>query len=183
MTFEQWIRVDIDSLKTAGVFQDALPQQQFFGSPAEREAWTKYQSHTDKANFRGIGRSLYTLQLEEWYDGMRLIGRDPKNSILVVRNEDMKTDADRVYTKIQQFLGLTSDNDIVHLNSYDGRMKTHYSAPPIQEETQKMLMELFEPYNKRLYKLLGGGEDDDDDDGWKGVYDGPTGIIEEKETI
>jgi len=161
ITFEEAILEDIAQLKKAGVLQSKIPMSEFAGSIAERQAWTRYQGSKTKGNAqwldRLVGRSLYILQLQEWYDAMRHdLGRDPFTEILVVRNEDMKSQPDVVYDRILKWLKLPPINSNNNSSSiFQSKMVTQFKSAPLTNETRTMLRELFQPYNQRLYDLLG----------------------------
>jgi len=153
VTLEDCIEYDMSLLEKAGVIRNNKKKDLLFaGSIEERQAWTKYQGMTGEINCdRPIGRSLYILQLQEWYDGLREIGRDPTKDIFVVRNEDMKTTPDVVYDRIIQWLDLPSHQ----LPQFSHKMVTTYRTLPMNNQTRHMLQHFYEPYNQRLYQLLG----------------------------
>ena len=133
----------------------------FYGSPEERQAWTKYQTLLEHSE-GPVGRSLYILQFQEWYDALREIGRDPEADILVVRSEEMKANPDDVYQEILWWLELPSYS----LPEYKSSMVTKYRTGPLSEEMNNLLERLFEPYNQRLFQLLGW-----DSDTWEALHD------------
>lgn len=127
-------------------------------SSSERLAWQQYQRDNAKSSASSIvGRSLYIIQLEEWYDGLRELGRDPSKEILVVRNEDMKTRPQFVMEQILSWLAGSPQH--VSQRQYSSRMITQSNATPISEAVHQQLRQFFEPYNQRLYRLIGWGSD------------------------
>jgi hypothetical protein len=57
----------------SGVIQNDIPQEEFFGSIQEKHAWQNYQ----RLRYVGdhpIARSLYALQLEEWFAWLKEAG-------------------------------------------------------------------------------------------------------------
>jgi hypothetical protein len=162
VTLEEWIDMDLKLLRKAGVVQDEIPPQEFYGSKRERESWSSYQSMVATQAETPLGRSLYVLQLEEWFDGLRELGRDPESEVLVVRNEDMKEKPDEVYQTILWWLELPSFKP----SFYISKMVTTYRSPPMSNETKHMLQSFFRPYNQRLYRLLGW------DNVWDEEYEG-----------
>jgi hypothetical protein len=162
-------------------------------SREERQAWWSYQQEVQRTPKGALlGRSLYVLQLEEWYEVLRTLGRDPSQQLLVVRTEDMKLRPEQVVEEILAWLGRgwgdspngsknTRSNpkernhwsqphsslpSITRLpgsfrnsSAFESRFMTEYQAPPISNETYEWLRRLYEPYNQRLYDLLGWGPD------------------------
>ena len=163
MTFDEWVRQDIKNLKEAGVFQDKIPPSEFYGSKDERAAWQRYQMAVSKSQGVNspVARGLYTVQLEEWFDGLRQIGRNPETETLVLRTEDMKADTEGAYNKVISWLELPPQK--VRYKDMFVNTGSHPSSG-MSNETITMLMKLYEPYNKRLYKLMGSD--------WEGVFDG-----------
>ncbi|KAI2491419.1 [heparan sulfate]-glucosamine 3-sulfotransferase-like protein [Fragilaria crotonensis] len=101
-TLEEFLDDDIQMLKQAGVLQDLqdeVARKEFYGSQEERHAWTTYQSLVGRSE-APVGRSLYILQLQEWFSALEEIGRDPLSDVLVVRNEDMKNAPDDVFQQV-----------------------------------------------------------------------------------
>eukprot|EP00934_Nitzschia_sp_Nitz4_P007931 Nitzschia sp. Nitz4//scaffold18_size181773//94138//95148//NITZ4_001920-RA/size181773-processed-gene-0.21-mRNA-1//1//CDS//3329540026//7921//frame0 len=176
MTFEQYIQQDLDRLEEFGVLPPKGKQfpASFFGSAQERQAWYNYQLECEKGSCLDmvVARSLYTLQLEEWFDGLREMGRDPQQEILVVRNENLKDNPDGIVDDVLDWLPLftrdrtegtitksadKNSNSTGHTksNNHIHSMVTRYRSAELSEETKSRLTVLFQPYNDRLYKLLG----------------------------
>jgi hypothetical protein len=160
VSFHEWVQQEIDYLKTFGVIpQSKNDTKTFFKSPDEARAWREYQkAKGPSVGDRFLARSLYAIQVEEWYQALRVIGRDPREQVLIVREEDMKKDAAAVSNRIFDWLGLPR----FAVNGSKSSMVTLYTSE-LKEETRRMLEDLFEPYNHRLYDFLGGE--------WKGVWD------------
>ena len=163
VTFEGMIEIDMIKLRKAGVIRPqhetttTMTDDAFAGSVEERVAWTKYQHMVTRDPYEGvIGRSLYILQLQEWYDSFRTdLGRDPTTEILVIRNEDMTATPDQVYQQIiVEWLQL-SPHPLPQQPHKLQKMVTQYRTEPLRPETKRMLQEFYEPYNQRLYQLLG----------------------------
>ena len=160
-SLEEFIDDDIQLLRQAGVLrdlQDEVEREKFYGSEEERQAWTTYQSLVGKSE-APVGRSLYVLQLQEWFRALEDLGRDPLSDVLVVRNEDMKTSPDEVFQQMLRWLGLPSFSPL----NYASRMVTTYYSGPMSNETYSMLEELYRPYNVRLFAILRWNEDVWDD--------------------
>lgn len=157
LSFEEWVKKDIADLQGKGVIPSGnMTTEDFFGSKQERDAWREYQKHP--AGERYVSRSLYAFQIEEWFEALRLIGRDPAECVLIVREEDMKRDGQALSNRIFKWLGLEPHD--VHAGTK--AMATTYSSE-LTKETRKFLEEFMAPYNQRLYKLLGKE--------WEGIWD------------
>lgn len=144
-------------------------------------AWHRFQQTLARTGGASsiLGRSLYVLQLEEWYGALRALGRDPTQQILVVRNEDMKSRpewlVDQILAWLGDGLGDTSRSTAEKITSvikkhgkrgqqqndnathFRSQMVTTYHAPPLANTTRDRLQQILEPYNQRLYRLLGWG--------------------------
>jgi hypothetical protein len=158
-TFELWVEREMTKLSSYGVIQDKIPQEDFFSSDEERTAWRNYQRQRSIGE-RPIARSLYAIQLEDWFTWLREAGRDP-SEILFVHEEDLKNDANTVLSRIVKWLDLPPNE----FDTTQNTMVTTYTTPEISKETRKMLEDFFYPYNQRLYKLLGKE--------WDGIWDLP----------
>ena len=162
ITFEGMIEIDMIKLRKAGVIRPqhettTMTDYAFAGSVEERVAWTKYQHMVTQDPYDCvIGRSLYILQLQEWYDSFRTdLGRDPTTEIRVIRNEDMTATPNQVYQQIiVEWLHL-SPHPLPQQPHQLQKMVTQYRTEPLRPETKRMLQEFYEPYNQRLYQLLG----------------------------
>ena len=149
-TFDDFIWADIRLLKIAGVLRDGVVSDDFFGSQEERIAWTTYQGMVGRTE-APVGRSLYILQLQEWFSALQELGRDPRSEVLVVRNEEMSRHPNAVLQKILRWLKLPAFAP----PSFRSLMVTTYRSAPMSNETHAMLEDLFRPYNQRLFDLLG----------------------------
>lgn len=173
LSFEDYVKEDIQRLHDLGVIpsnndnndhDDASNNNNkknrdnsFYGSIEEREAWLQYQLTCARSGCHDspVARSLYVLQLEEWYEGLRQLGRDPTESIMVVRNEDLKEDPERIITNIFQWLGVASSQFTYSPVEDEESMVTTYRRNHLSNKTRTLLSQLYEPYNQRLYRLLG----------------------------
>lgn len=162
--FEDWIEDDFKVLREAGVIQNEIPDEQFYGSDAEKMAWNVYLelSRKNNPNVAGpVGRSMYVIQLEIWNQALKDVGRDPDTELLVVRNTDMKNKPHETYNKILWWLEMPSHT----LENYNELMKTTYVLSELKNETRTRLSDFFKPYNQRLYNLLGEDWTEDWDSG------------------
>ncbi|KAI2493867.1 [heparan sulfate]-glucosamine 3-sulfotransferase-like protein [Fragilaria crotonensis] len=156
-TFEEFIEADIKKLTSFGVLQNEIPQEEFFGSEKEKTVWRRYQS-TPKIRARAIARSLYALQVEEWFAWLEEADRDP-SEILFVTEEELKENASGVMKRVVEWLGLPPHE----INTKNKLMVTKYTSSGMDSKTRAKLQALFDPYNKRFYKLMGPE--------WQGVWD------------
>ena len=156
-TFEDFVEDNMEELRSFGLLQNDIPQEEFFGSEREKSAWLRYQK-TRIGGDRPIARSLYALQLEEWFAWLREAGRDPSD-ILFVTEEDLKEHSNKVVNRIVDWLGLPP----CEINTTKKNMVTAYSSPVMDDETRGKLQAFFDPYNKRFYKLMGPE--------WEGIWD------------
>ena len=156
VSFEFYIKDDMRRLERSG-FLNATTKEE------EDLTWPTYLKLTSEGP---VGRSLYEIQLRQWFQAFRDIGRDPKTQVHIVRSEDLKKDLQGEMKKVYEFLGLP----YVPVLQEDMRVVSNYDAP-MNPDTRQMLEKFFAPYNKRLYDMLGGD--------WEGFWDsspvgGPT---------
>ncbi len=113
-----------------------------------------------------VGRSLYSLPLEWWYELY------PKKDLHLVCSEDLKNNPSGTMNEVAEFLGLPKFNfdsvvsegmfnvggsnegydqatkwDMIHKKSGSG------DGIPISEELRKNYLLFVEPYNKRLFEI------------------------------
>ena len=148
--WETWIRDDIQLLYQAGVLQDwnQVDFDDFSGSDAELFAWKKYlRSRTSQMI---VGRGLYSLQIEHYYAAMDKAGK-PRSDLLILRSEELRDETQSVYDRVIDFLHLPKH----FLNDTTAKHETQKSSTPIPIYLRKQLEELYEPYNRRLNRLMG----------------------------
>ncbi|KAL7553986.1 hypothetical protein ACHAWF_017355 [Thalassiosira exigua] len=165
MSFREFIERDIRQLRKEGVLRDWTETNftTFSGSAEEFEAWGRYAK---KARNGGpVGRGLYAIQLEMWFQEFAKINKSIEEDFLALRSEEMKENPKDAYEQAVEFLGLKTRRarGFKRLVQKDHH-KTDYIHKSIGDRTYNMLYELFKPYNDRLYKLLG-------EDVWGGVWD------------
>jgi hypothetical protein len=81
-TLEQYVRLDMETMERAGLIgPEKLANQQ------QQDAWKSYVSLTVDGP---VGRGFYALQLQEWFQALRKMGRDVKQAIRVIRYEEYK---------------------------------------------------------------------------------------------
>ena len=101
-----------------------------------------------------LARGRYLEHVEGW------VKHFPGDQLLILRAEDMFTDAGKVWSDVQQFLGLPEVGS-VPLDAFNERPPSN----PMKPETRKRLVEYYRPYNEALYDALGR------DFGWEQKYD------------
>ena len=157
VSFDKWVQQDMLRLKEYGIIPKNGDIENFMGSSRERDAWRNYQKKGAAAD-RPLARSLYAIQLEEWFEALRSVGRDPQDSVFIIREEDLKSNPDEVVNNIFSWLGIQN----IEIDAEKKFLVTNYTSA-MTKETRHMLEEFYRPYNQRLYKLLGKE--------WQGIWD------------
>lgn len=145
-----WIQDDIELLRQAGVLQDwnQVNFEEFSGSEAELLAWKKYlRSRTSQMI---VGRGLYSLQIEHYFAAMEKAGK-PRSDLLVLRSEELRKETQSVYDRVIKFLDLPRHV----LNDTTAKHETQKTSTPIPADLRRQLEKIYEPYNRRLDKLMG----------------------------
>ncbi len=106
-------------------------------------------------------RSIYDDQVERW------LLTFPREQIYFLTSEQMYADTVGTITNVSEWLRLPKfdfANSSKLKESWGGGASNKYSNPheyePMKESTRELLRKFFEPYNRRLYKLI------DQDLGW-----------------
>ena len=157
--FETWVQHDIHLLQQAGVLPQNLKEiPQYMGSSAELEAWHKYQRtvHVGLGD-RPVARSLYALQLEDWYRNLRLANKDPARDMKIVWSNALK-ETPNTTNDILEWLGLSA---MPEFEQTERAMVTQYTTHKISPQFKRWLNEFFAPYNRRLDRLLSHVGDDE----------------------
>ena len=170
-TFDQFVHDDIRLLTKLGVIREEWKSQEefdsFAGSNEEFEAWERYVLI---AKHKGpVGRGLYAIQLEIYIEEFIKVHKSVKDDLLVLQSEETRENTLGAYQRTVEFLGLEQRMPRRGDSVFDrDHHKTKYTHVGISDETYKLLYNVFEPYNKRLAKLLG--------DDWGGVWDDDTNV-------
>ena len=156
-TFAEYVEQDMTNMEHARLIGNHKIQQE--------EAWRQYLLLTTDGP---VGRSLYEVQLRQWFRALRDMGRNPLEAMHIVRYEQWKAQPDVEYQGLLHFLGLPPDDSSSSAATMSASNSTSTISSPLvvdeqDEETMKKLRRFFRPYNKRLYKLL--GQD------WEGCWD------------
>ena len=149
MSFESVIEDDIEVLKQYGILADDI----FSISANERRIrWLQYFNSIEDIRGKSfIGRGLYYMQLEIWLDHYR--DEKSRKKLLFIKSEDIRpnpTTKEVDLKPITDFIGLPDitikANETIHSTKDVGEMNI---------ATRIKLQELFEPFNKKLFEILG----------------------------
>lgn len=147
-SLEKWIEIDMDLMRSSGLISNTTDAPNKMNAKAEDVAWYQYQHRAVEGP---VGRSLYEIQLRQWFQALRAIGRDPKDSVLIVRAEEMVENPEREFRRILGFLEL-SDYTPPSFGVVSSLGKTR--AHQMDGNIRKRLGDFFKPYQTRLEKLL-----------------------------
>lgn len=163
VSFSEWIDMDMKSLRQNGVVNDWNSTKQFssFSDSAQLNmAWRKYSSDRGLRNTnQPVGRSLYSIQLRNWFNALHESGFNPKDKLLIARVEDMENRPAALYQRLTDWLHLPP-----YLNVSFPTPKTgNHMSSDLTNSTRLRLKKFFKPYNEQVYNLLQGE--------WKGLWD------------
>ncbi|MBM3476697.1 MAG: sulfotransferase domain-containing protein [Armatimonadetes bacterium] len=128
--------------------EERLPFEEAIDAEAERlpqhpGSLTDLRRLDDYLRFSYLARGRYAEQLTRWFEAF------PRDQLLILSFDDLRTDTDAVCRQVTDFLELTEFRmDVFPKTASRPRAKM---AP----ETRARLREYFRPYNQRLYELLG----------------------------
>jgi hypothetical protein len=156
-SFDEWIKADCEVLKELGV----LNPNGYQGTETERRGWSLYTKLATIGRIGGLGRGLYSLQITQWIEAFQeadrqlLGGNNPQ--LLVLSSEYSKKYPQDAYDQVCHHLGIPRYDLPDALTTYKiGTNTRDYSTvPPMLNTTRKLLEDIFEPYNRQLYDLLG----------------------------
>jgi hypothetical protein len=188
-TFDDWLRKDLNILSQLGLVDkvksdsggrrpprgssDSLLSGDTYGSStklSDEEMAAAWSNYTSRSVESPVGRGFYALNLYQWFQELRRLGRDPHEALKIVRLEDLKDDdqlTSMVLSEIFEWLGLppgtVSPPDGEKVNATGGAnnggfshvMKSNYDGPDLSEATRELLDTFYTPYNKMLSRLLG----------------------------
>jgi len=146
LSFEEWIEKDFALMREVGFLNST--NSDFWGSKEEDVAWYEYQTSSLEG---AVGRSLYEIQLRQWFQGFQHAGQDPALQVLIVHSERLKQRPQREYSRILKFLGMPDYQPKSFQPSLGHQSKNQTSMHP---KTKKRLDDFFRPYNQRLRSLL-----------------------------
>ena len=142
-SFENWAKRDMYKIKKAGLLEPGLSLK------GELLAFKRYLRSIGTRSTSVLGRGLYALQLQHWYDAMTAHNKS-HDDLLVLNSQDLKDRTQETVDKATAFLQLPHHE----LEDTDEKHTGHYWEP-MDAEFRRELEAFFEPYNKRLYELLG----------------------------
>jgi Sulfotransferase family len=162
LSLEDWIAQEFKAMQSAGLLgttsaagaarhtaRRGRRRQLLMSHEDERDAWRRYQSKRVPAS--AIGRSMYVVQLEEWFEILRSVGKEPSKEVFLIKSEVWERQPQEEYAQLLNFLGVAPHTP------------SSYSLPkapdpdlhePMKAETKKLLQDFFEPYNQRLATML-----------------------------
>jgi hypothetical protein len=155
LTLEEWIDKEFALLDHVGLLNHTTSiatANAFSGSTEEDVAWYHYHTATLEG---ALGRGMYEIQLRQWFQALRAVGRDPADSVLIVRSEHLHTSPAEPYRQMLTFLGLSTQDE--QKNTFRPALLGAESASthlPMKEETRQRLTDFYAPYNARLQSLV-----------------------------
>lgn len=156
VNFEMCVDIDVKKLQKAGIFHDTF----WAVDDQERERrWLEYWKIWDQGHLtrKGIcngdlGRGLYYMQLQSWFKQYN--DDEARKQILVVKSESLIPDniTKSINLKVlTDFIGVEEMNVIEEERIH----ATNSSLGPMKKETKRKMRQLFDPFNKKLFLLLG----------------------------
>jgi len=147
--WKKWVYHDLRLLTEAGVLNASSPAE-------EHRAWAIYQGRPHSQQI--VGQGLYVIPLEMYKETMEQAGK-PWTDLYVMHSEAFRRDRQKEYDKVLKFLDL-EPHTLQQLEDSHVTLR-HNRSVPMPEDIQQLLTELYRPFNKRLYELLG----------WEPVWD------------
>ncbi|GKY91248.1 hypothetical protein MPSEU_000098100 [Mayamaea pseudoterrestris] len=142
LTLEEWVDKEFFLMEQVGLLNAT--------SKEENYAWHDYQ----RATLEGaIGRSLYDIQLRQWFQALRAIGRNPSKTVYVVRADDLALNPQKEYSAILKFLQLT-DAPLRKPAAWNRFLNNQAEREGMDANTRRRLEMFFTPYSKRLKSVL-----------------------------
>ena len=148
LSLEEWMAQEIKVMQTVGLVSTNQSQPKLT-QEEERKAWKDYQSQRTLAG--AIGRSMYVLQLEEWFETLLAAGKQPNQEVFLLHSELWESQPYQEYQRLVEFLGLApfAPSALDPAQVYNSS-----NLPPMKPETRQLLYDFFVPYNRRLAALL-----------------------------
>lgn len=150
LSFEAWVGKDLKL-----IHQVALTNRTP-GSSEEDVAWYEYTSLTLEG---AIGRSLYEIQLRQWFQAILAIGKRPKSVVFLMKASDFVREPQSLYQQLLHFLGLnetavTLPPDVqLTLDTIPKALQSE-KEKAMSPEFRKKLVDFYRPYQQRLPKTL-----------------------------
>lgn len=138
--YNQWKNTDFENL----TFEEAIKTEKI----KTREEWQNYTDEEIPDSRKNVKYSyleggLYFEQIKRWLDVF------PRNQILILKAEDFFSFPSKISSEVFEFLGAPP----FEVDSTKKFNVGQYSQ--IEPNTEKSLRIFFQPYNKKLYELLG----------------------------
>ena len=89
-----------------------------------------------------LARGFYADQLKIWFEKFQ------KKQLLIIPSEDLAQKTDEILSKVFEFLDLP----YFKIKDFTKHNKREYL--PMKNETRKLLIEFYQPHNKKLYSLI-----------------------------
>ena len=156
-SFDEWITTDYEVLQELGV----LNPNGYQGTHIERQGWSIYTKLATMGQIGGLGRGLYSLQISQWIEAFQQANRQlvggNNPQLLVLSSEFSKENPQDAYNQVCDHLGIPRhDLPDAFINNEKGTNTRDYSkVSPMLNTTRQLLEDIFEPYNRQLYDLLG----------------------------
>jgi hypothetical protein len=142
LSLEEWIDREFQLMERVGLLNATAAEENY--------AWHDYQLATLEG---AIGRSLYHIQLRQWFQALRAVGRDPSQSVYVVRVEDLATNLQKEYSGVLQFLQLP-DAPVKSKSAWKRFRNRAAKREGMDPDTRQRLDLFFAPHSKRLKSIL-----------------------------
>jgi hypothetical protein len=176
LSFEEWIDKDFRLLHDAGFFQlnsttatttssstssSSTPWSEstpITNMTLQDIAWFQYQQQSLEG---AVGRSLYEVQLRQWFQALRAIGRKPSKSVLIVWSHDLIRNPQAELKRVAQFLQLVvppansstikaSTTTAAKTAALIAQINATTLSTGMNSQTRQRLDDFFRPYNMRL---------------------------------
>jgi hypothetical protein len=119
LPFDEWVDTDIRRLQGYGILPKNLSNvEEHSGSEEEKRGWRKYQEKFHSRDDRPVARSLYAIQLEEWFHNLRLVGKDPADCVKIILSSDLKEHQEAVVNDVINWVGIPTVQQS-HANNLD----------------------------------------------------------------
>lgn len=172
-SFEDFIALDMKVLQDAGVvprgyggwYQEDTKNNDmpttvdaaYFMSEKVLQGWATY---TKLGLNSPVGRGLYALQLQQWFETMDLYNK-PRSDLRILPSHRLLNSPNETYAEILDFLELQPHS----LAKYSKIHKTTYRTPDMAPEIRTKLQAFYKPFNRHLRDLLSSEK------GWDGIWD------------
>jgi hypothetical protein len=147
--WQTWIDDDLRLLTEAGVFAARTRDE-------ERLAWKRYQRRPNSNMV--VGRGLYVLQLLDYYETMDAYNKS-RSDMLVLHSERFQRHQQSEYNIVLKFLALPPHVLKNVTGNVHATLHNNESMLTMPGHIKEHLKLIYQPYNERLYELLGWRKD------------------------